>query len=229
MKMRLSLAAAAVMLSVGGAHADDPAGGYFDETFQCPGVPQAESATVMCNEQALKKADRELNEVYAELIALSDENERKAFQDMQRAWIGLKQAQCSLEQHYYREVSYTKWVSYCEAAMTIRRVRELKALGTGIKWREFDIHDTLYKRIADRIESSAEAAREFGPSLLLGEPQAEPTPWGPHAKTELLIGIRGSLAAGKARAALVKREGHWTVESIALEVDGKNGRIAIGK
>jgi uncharacterized protein YecT (DUF1311 family) len=220
---------AATMLASSGAHADDPAGGYFDETFQCPGVPQAESATVMCNEQALKKADRELNEVYADLIALSDENERTDLQDMQRAWIGLKQAQCRLEQHYFREVSFAKWVSYCEAAMTIRRVRELKALGTGIKWREFSLHDALYKQIADRIESSTEAAREFGPSLLLGEPQAEPTPWGPHAKTELLIGVRGSLATGKARAALAKRDGHWIVENIAIEVEGKNGRIAISK
>jgi uncharacterized protein YecT (DUF1311 family) len=172
-KMHLCFAAA-MTLAGAGAHADDPAGGYFEEDVQCPDVPKprAETTAVLCDEQALNKADRELNEVYADLIALADEDERKTLHDVQRAWIGLKQAQCNLEQRYYREVSFQKWVSYCEAAMTIRRVRELKAIGTGIKWREFDLHDALYKQIADRVEGSTEAAREFGPSLLFGEPLA---------------------------------------------------------
>jgi uncharacterized protein YecT (DUF1311 family) len=118
------------------SRADDPAGGYFDGTeVECPGIPSAESTVIQCNRIAFEKADRELNEVYQQLLKKADATEKKYLQEMQLAWIKLKEAQCGLRQYYYRDARFSdKWKTHCEAVMTIRRVQELKALGTGISW-----------------------------------------------------------------------------------------------
>ena len=118
------------------AAADDPTDGYFDNTnIECPGVPFAEATVVQCNRMAFQKADKELNAVYQQLLKQADASEKKYLTEMQLAWIKLKESQCDLTQYYYRKASVSeKWKTRCEAIMTIRRVEELKALGTGISW-----------------------------------------------------------------------------------------------
>ncbi len=118
------------------SRADDPAGGYFSNTaVECPGIPFAESTVITCNEMAYEKADRELNEVYQQLMIKADAMEKKYLQEMQLGWIKFKKAQCGLRSYYYRNARFSdKWKTHCEAVMTIRRVQELKALGTGISW-----------------------------------------------------------------------------------------------
>ncbi len=120
------------------AQADDPTGGYFDGTeIQCPGIPRGESNVTQCNEVAFQKADIELNAVYQQLMKQADAKEQEYLQEMQSAWIKLKESQCGLTQYYYRDARFSdKWESSCEAVMTIRRVQELKALGTGISWQK---------------------------------------------------------------------------------------------
>jgi len=117
--------------------ADSPTGNYFSGTeVSCPGIPGSAEATVIaCNKIAYKDADRELNAAYRKLVAAADNNEKKFLQDMQRAWIKLKDAQCGLVESYYAGAQFPeKWRTECEAIMTIRRVKELKELGTGIEW-----------------------------------------------------------------------------------------------
>jgi uncharacterized protein YecT (DUF1311 family) len=118
------------------ARADDPSGGYFSGTpVECPGLPSAEAAVVTCNSQALARADRELNALYRDLIARADPAERQALQDAQLGWIRMRDGQCALVKAYHRTAPFPeKWTSRCQAVMTIRRVQELKALGTGIGW-----------------------------------------------------------------------------------------------
>lgn len=118
------------------ARADDPSGGYFAGTpVECPGVPSVEAAVVTCNRQALARAERELHSVMRDLLTLADPAERQALQEAQRAWIRLRDAQCTLVKAYYSQAPFPeKWTSRCEAVMTIRRVQEVKALGTGIGW-----------------------------------------------------------------------------------------------
>lgn len=118
------------------ARADDPSGGYFSGTpVECPGVPSAEAAVVTCNRQALARADRELNAVFRDLIARADAAERQALQETQLGWIRMRDGQCALVKAYYRKAPFPeKWTSRCQAVMTIRRVQDLKALGTGIGW-----------------------------------------------------------------------------------------------
>lgn len=118
------------------AWADDPTGGYFSGTpVECPGVPAAEATVVACHRMALAKADRELNTVYRDLMARADPAERRALQEAQLAWIRLRDAQCALVKTYYRGAPFPeKWTSRCQAVQTIRRVQELRALGTGIGW-----------------------------------------------------------------------------------------------
>ena len=117
------------------SRADDPAGGYFNTAVECPGIPFPEVNIITCNEMAYKKADRELNEVYQQLMIKADAMEKKYLQEMQLGWIKLKKAQCGLRAYYYRNAHLSdRWKTHCEALMTIRRVQELKALGTGISW-----------------------------------------------------------------------------------------------
>lgn len=121
------------------ALADDPTGGYFDGTeIQCPGVPDggySTASSLSCSNEAFQKADRELNEVYQQLMNKADTQEKNYLQEMQLAWIQLKKSQCGLTQYYYRQARLNeRWKSACEAVMTIRRVQELKALGRGISW-----------------------------------------------------------------------------------------------
>lgn len=129
-------AAIALPLLAPAARADDPSGGYFSGTpVACPGVPSAEATVVTCNRQALARADRELNSVFRDLITRADPAERQALQDAQLGWIRMRDGQCALVKAYYRTAPFPeKWTSRCQAVMTIRRVEELKALGTGIAW-----------------------------------------------------------------------------------------------
>lgn len=127
------------MASASIALADDPSGGYFDGIeVKCPGTPGGSGTTASesaCYQEALQKADRELNEVYQKLRQQADEPEKQYLQEMQLAWIKLKESQCGLILYYYRNARLNdRFELYCQAAMTIRRVQELKALGTGITW-----------------------------------------------------------------------------------------------
>lgn len=116
--------------------ADDPTGGYFDGTeIRCPGIPQAEATVTQCYRMAYQKADNELNAVYNQLMQKADSRQKDYLTDMQLAWIKLRDTQCSLAAYYYRNARFSdKWKSQCEAVMTIRRVQELRLLGTGISW-----------------------------------------------------------------------------------------------
>lgn len=116
--------------------ADSPVGSFLSGTeINCPGVIFAESTVITCNEIAYKNADLELNAVYKKLVSSADENEKIILRDIQRAWIALKNAQCDLVEHYYSTARHTmKWTTKCNAVMTIRRVEELKQLGSGIDW-----------------------------------------------------------------------------------------------
>jgi len=123
-----------VLAPITSAKADDPAGGYLAGTeIVCPGVDLSEATRVKCNTIAYEHADKELNALYSDLMLSADSNQRALLRKMQRAWIDLKAAQCEFIGHYYRTVTFEKWKTECEAVMTIRRVQELRALGTGIK------------------------------------------------------------------------------------------------
>ena len=79
--------------------------------------------------------DRELNALYNQLIQKADQREKDYLRNMQLAWLKLKESQCGLVTYYYREARFSdKWQTRCEAVMTIRRVQELRLLGTGISW-----------------------------------------------------------------------------------------------
>lgn len=118
------------------AWADDSSGGYLDGvTIPCPGA-SSEVAFAKCTRAALERADRELNAVYQQLSAAADRESAAHLRNMQRAWIQLRDAQCGLVLYYHRDAAQPwRWKTHCEAVMTIRRVTELKQLGTGIRWR----------------------------------------------------------------------------------------------
>ncbi|MGB5135182.1 MAG: lysozyme inhibitor LprI family protein [Prochlorococcaceae cyanobacterium] len=134
--LRVGLAVGILAILAPVARADDPTGGYFSGTqLECPGIPAAEAALVACHRMALQNADRELNSLYRNLMAQADPQERRALEDAQLAWIHLRDAQCALVEAYYRDAPVPdKWTSRCQAVQTIRRVQELRALGTGIGW-----------------------------------------------------------------------------------------------
>ncbi len=122
------------------AFADDPTGGYF-EGYQsdCAEIKEhAESNVVNCNMITLKKANESLDNVYNDLIKQADKDQKTYLEDMQAAWESMKEAQCNLVKTYYVGVTYEKWTSHCQAVMTIRRVKELEQLGTGIMWGVYD-------------------------------------------------------------------------------------------
>jgi len=127
--LMLSLLPVAVM-------ADSPTGDYFSGTeINCPGIEFAESNVIACNKMAYETADKELNLLYGKLMKAADENEKTLLKNMQRAWLKFKDAQCSLVESYYADSPQSeKWTTQCAAIMTIRRVNELKELGTGIDW-----------------------------------------------------------------------------------------------
>lgn len=125
------------LLFLGGAlRADEPTGGYFDDT-QIPCVDaSSEVSRGRCHRDALMRADQELNALYQELLSLADEGQEQQLRRMQRAWIALKEAQCAFVVDYHGGAANPgKFGTYCEAVMTIRRVRELQQLGTGLLWR----------------------------------------------------------------------------------------------
>ena len=116
------------------AFADDPTGGYF-EGYQtdCTEIREhAKSNVINCNMITLKKATEALDNVYNDLIKHADKAQKKYLEDMQQAWESMKEAQCNLVKTYYVGVAYEKWTSHCQAVMTIRRVKELEQLGTGM-------------------------------------------------------------------------------------------------
>lgn len=70
------------------SRADDPTDGYLSNTaVECPGISSAESNVIFCNNTAYEKADRELNEVYQQLIMKADATEKKYLQEMQLGWM----------------------------------------------------------------------------------------------------------------------------------------------
>lgn|GEM_PF-5165482 len=134
--MRITLCIFAIAwLAAPAAHADDPTGTYFDgDPIECPGST-SEVQYNRCVSAALQKADLDLNALYKRLTAAADANEKRYLQDMQLAWIKLKDAQCKLVRAYHEGAANPgPWQTRCEAMMTIRRVHELGQLGTGILW-----------------------------------------------------------------------------------------------
>ncbi len=135
-RLTISLVLLIIFSMIRSAVADDPAGGYLGGTeLSCPGVELSEATRVACNTMAYKKADKELNSLYAGLMASADNDQKEFLKKMQRAWIDLKEAQCGFIGYYYRTVASEKWKTECEAVMTVRRVQELRAVGTGLKWK----------------------------------------------------------------------------------------------
>jgi uncharacterized protein YecT (DUF1311 family) len=126
-----------VMCMISAARADDPTGGFFDDTaIPCPGA-SSEVAWGQCNHDALARADRELNALYQQLIALADDNQQAHLREMQRAWIKLRDAQCAFVVDYHAGAANPgKFGTHCAAVMTIRRAWELQQLGTGLAWRQ---------------------------------------------------------------------------------------------
>jgi uncharacterized protein YecT (DUF1311 family) len=116
------------------ARADDPTGGFLSSTeLPCERTSSAEVGLRACYQEAYEQADHDLNALYQRLMGQADARERELLREMQRAWIPLKDAQCGLVEHYYREARFAEsWKTRCEAVMTRRRVEELRALGTGI-------------------------------------------------------------------------------------------------
>jgi uncharacterized protein YecT (DUF1311 family) len=134
-KPMLPLFLAFALLIATAANADDPTGTYFDgDPIDCPGAT-SEVQYNRCASAALQKADLELNALYKRLMAAADADEKRHLQDMQLAWIKLKDAQCRLVRAYHEGAANPEpWKTRCEAMMTMRRVRELTQLGTGILW-----------------------------------------------------------------------------------------------
>lgn len=116
------------------AEADDSAGGYLDSPLlNCHGSSQVEYND--CVYRALGKSDQELNVLYKRLLKSADEEEKRYLQQMQQAWIKLRDAQCELILHYHvGAANPSPWKTLCKAVMTQRRVQELNQLGTGILW-----------------------------------------------------------------------------------------------
>jgi uncharacterized protein YecT (DUF1311 family) len=117
---------AIALLAAPAANADDPTGTYFDgDPIECPGAT-SEVQYNRCVSAALQKADLDLNALYKRLMAAADANEKRYLQDMQLAWIKLKDAQCNLVLAYHEGAANRgPWKTRCEATMTMRRVREL--------------------------------------------------------------------------------------------------------
>ncbi len=78
-------------------------GGYLARTqVDCSGIDSAESTVIKCNTFAYKKAAKELNALYGDLMSSADSKQKIFFKNMQRAWIELKNAQCEFIGYYYR-------------------------------------------------------------------------------------------------------------------------------
>lgn len=80
-------------------------------------------------------ADRQLNEVYKNLLAVMPPDEpdhypKKTLVEAQRAWIKYRDASCALEAELTEGVRMWKSVNYvdCKARLTAKRTEELKAL-----------------------------------------------------------------------------------------------------
>ncbi|MCB1598660.1 MAG: lysozyme inhibitor LprI family protein [Lysobacterales bacterium] len=117
------------------AQADEPTGTFFDGTvIPCPSAT-SQVQWGECHHQALQRADRELNVLYGKLMAIADEKQKRHLRSMQQAWIQLKLAQCAFVVDYHDGAAHpSQFGTYCEAVLTIRRLRELEQLGTGLLW-----------------------------------------------------------------------------------------------
>jgi uncharacterized protein YecT (DUF1311 family) len=90
---------------------------------------QSQYELSMCAQQESKMADKELNQVYKELMSRLDEEGKNKLKDAQRKWIKFKEANADFAADAYRGGSMEGMV-YDDAikASTIQRVKEHKDL-----------------------------------------------------------------------------------------------------
>ena len=119
------------------AHADHPTGRFLDSVPQdcyVPGVDQGE-----CWVRMRDTVDRELNQLYSELIRNANSDQKKNLRDMQRGWIAMREAQCALVESYESQRDNFSWSKrMCEIVMTKSRIWELNEVATGIRWQGDD-------------------------------------------------------------------------------------------
>ncbi|MDD7805338.1 MAG: hypothetical protein PUP46_07235 [Endozoicomonas sp. (ex Botrylloides leachii)] len=115
--------------------ADDPCGGYFaDYELKCPKYNKkhdgmwAEASVIPCNIETLEVDNIELNKLLEELKKHGNPKQKAILDEMHAAWEALKIAQSALVRTYYEGVTYEKWTTGSEVAMTQARIKELKQL-----------------------------------------------------------------------------------------------------
>jgi uncharacterized protein YecT (DUF1311 family) len=84
------------------------------------------------NQQAsveFKKADKELNKIYGQLLSTLDASEKKAFVASEKAWITFRDLECKFECMGSEGGSmYPMLYSSCMTSMTEKRTTELKEI-----------------------------------------------------------------------------------------------------
>lgn len=91
--------------------------------------PQTQADMTQCAGEDYRKADRELNAVYAQVRTALPEAERERLKLAQRAWIASRDADCELEPYGARGGSMEPMLmAACKADRTAQRTKWLKSL-----------------------------------------------------------------------------------------------------
>ena len=117
--MRRRLAAIALLsgLAAAGAHAQD---------VDCHARDLTQMDINYCAGQALEKQDRELNQLYGQLVKAEDPAGLKKLQAAQRAWLQFRDLECVFETTSVGGSLAPYETATCKAEVTKARVGDLK-------------------------------------------------------------------------------------------------------
>ena len=102
--------------------------------FSAATFSQTQAEMTMQFSEEYNKADKELNQIYGQLVKKIDPQEKQALVATEKAWIAYRDLQCKFEcMSYGRGSMYSMQYSACMTSMTKKRTSELKEV---IKERE---------------------------------------------------------------------------------------------
>jgi len=82
--------------------------------------------------EAFYKADKELNQVYKQLMVKLSEQEKSSLKDQQRKWIKMKESTCKKEADEYKGGSMAPMILFsCYEEKTKKRTTELRGMLQG--------------------------------------------------------------------------------------------------